>query len=89
MAGNILALTSITLNTNASLNGRALARNALVSLDSNVVTACSGGPGPAVPPPGPVAAPAGPVPTLSEWAMIMLAGLLAMAGFAAMRKRAR
>lgn len=28
------------------------------------------------------------VPTLSEWAMIMLAGLLAIAGFAAMRRRA-
>lgn len=30
-----------------------------------------------------------PVPTLSEWAMIMLAGLLAMAGFAALRRQAR
>jgi hypothetical protein len=29
------------------------------------------------------------VPTLSEWAMIMLAALLAIAGFAAMRRRAR
>ena len=28
------------------------------------------------------------VPTLSEWAMIMLAALLALAGFAAMRRRA-
>ena len=37
--GNILALTSITLNTNASLFGRALARNGAVTLDSNVVTA--------------------------------------------------
>ena len=32
---------------------------------------------------------AAPIPTLSEWAMIMLAALLAIAGFAAMRKRAR
>jgi hypothetical protein len=31
----------------------------------------------------------GPVPTLSEWAMIVLAGLLVIAGFAAMRRRAR
>ena len=37
--GNILALTSITLNTNANLFGRALARNGAVTLDSNVVTA--------------------------------------------------
>ncbi len=34
--GNILALTSITLNTGASIvNGRALARNGAVTLDSN------------------------------------------------------
>jgi uncharacterized repeat protein (TIGR01451 family) len=31
----------------------------------------------------------GAVPTLSEWAMIMLAALLAIAGFAAMRRQAR
>lgn len=30
-----------------------------------------------------------PIPTLSEWAVIMLAALLAIAGFAAMRRRAR
>ena len=35
--GNILALTSITLNTNASLAGRALAQNGAVTLDSNAV----------------------------------------------------
>ena len=93
MVGNILALTSITMNTNATLNGRALARNALVSLASNTVTACSGGPVPAVPPPAaipPVAAtPAGNIPTLSEWALVMLAVLLVIAGFAAMRRKAR
>ena len=33
--------------------------------------------------------PTTPIPTLSEWAMIMLAALLAIAGFAAMRRRAR
>lgn len=89
IAGNILALTSITLNTGASLNGRALARNGLVSLDTNAVTACSGGPGPAVPPLTPIApavAPASPVPTLSEWAMIVLALLMVGTVFA-MRKR--
>jgi hypothetical protein len=36
-AGNILALTSITLQTDASLTGRALARNGAVTMDSNTV----------------------------------------------------
>ena len=33
--GNILALTSITLNTGATMSGRALARNGAVTLDTN------------------------------------------------------
>jgi len=37
--GNILALQSITLDTGATLTGRALARNGAVSLDSNTITA--------------------------------------------------
>jgi len=38
--GNILALASITLNTGATLeDGRALARNGAVTLDSNTITA--------------------------------------------------
>ena len=37
-AGNILALTSITLTTGANVSGRALARNGAVTLDSNNVT---------------------------------------------------
>jgi len=45
MVGSILALTSITLNTNATLSGRALARNALVSLAGNNVTECTIGGG--------------------------------------------
>lgn len=36
--GNILALQSITLNTGASLYGRALARNAAVTMDNNQIT---------------------------------------------------
>ncbi|HUP45826.1 MAG TPA: ice-binding family protein [Thermoanaerobaculia bacterium] len=43
--GNILALTSIGLNTGANLNGRALARNGGVTLDTNNVVAC----GPLIP----------------------------------------
>lgn len=46
--GNILALTSITLNTNATItDGRALARNGAVTMDTNVIT-----PGPCIPTPG-------------------------------------
>ncbi|HUP29557.1 MAG TPA: ice-binding family protein [Usitatibacter sp.] len=89
ISGNILALTSITLTTGANLNGRTLARNGAVTLDTNTVTACSGGPVPPVPPIVPVA-PGGPaqaVPTLSEWAMILLAALMAATAFVAMRKR--
>ena len=40
--GNIVALTSITLNTGASLTcGRALARNGAVTLDNNTITLCT------------------------------------------------
>jgi len=38
--GNILALTSITMNTGSVLNGRALARNGAVTLAANTITAC-------------------------------------------------
>lgn len=36
--GNILALTNISVATGATLNGRALARNAAVTLDHNTIT---------------------------------------------------
>jgi hypothetical protein len=39
--GNILALTSITLQTGATLSGRALAQTGMVTLDSNNVSVCS------------------------------------------------
>ena len=39
--GSVLALTSITLNTGASLNGRALALNGAVTLDTNDVVAAA------------------------------------------------
>jgi len=37
-SGNIIALTSITLNTSATIDGRALARNGAVTLDFNTIT---------------------------------------------------
>ena len=39
--GNILALTSITVTTGAQVEGRALARNGAVTLDTNTLTGCS------------------------------------------------
>jgi len=39
--GNILALTSITITTGVNLEGRALARNGAVTLDTDVITGCS------------------------------------------------
>jgi len=42
-AGNILALSSITLTTGATLSGRALARNGAVTLDTSTITPCGAG----------------------------------------------
>jgi type VI secretion system secreted protein VgrG len=78
-SGNILALASISMNNGASVNGRALARTGAVTLISNTLDASACG----VPvPPEPL-----PVPTLPEWAVVMLTALLALAGFAVLRKR--
>jgi hypothetical protein len=43
--GNILALTSITVTTGTTIDGRALARNGSVTLDTNTITreTCAGG----------------------------------------------
>jgi hypothetical protein len=70
--GNILALTSITMNSGATLAGRALARNGAVTLISNNISflACGAGGGPGGPPPP---FPPPPVPTLPEivkWALL-------------------
>ena len=72
MIGNIIALTSITATTQATVLGRLLARNGATTLDSNTVdlTSCLA-----------------PVPTLGEWAMIGLMALLSFAGFIALRRR--
>jgi len=84
--GNILALASVTLNTGAGLLGRALARTAAVTLDTNNVNAsacaASGPPSPTPPaPPG--------VPALPPAFVIFLAlGLIAV-GYYQVRRRAR
>jgi hypothetical protein len=89
-AGNILADQSITLNTGANLRGRALARIAAVTLDSNGVGGCPiapafvGGP---IPAPG-AGAGVVPAPTLQQWAMVMLGLMLAaLGGWQVRRKR--
>jgi hypothetical protein len=78
MLGNIIALTDISLLTGATLSGRAFARNGQVTLATNQVGGCALAFGTT-----------GGIPTLSEWAMVLLASLLAMAGFVAMRKRSK
>ena len=61
--GNILALTAITLNTGATLNGRAMAQTAAVTLDANDISGClAAPPATATPTPTPTAT-ATPTPT--------------------------
>ncbi|MDQ6655154.1 MAG: autotransporter domain-containing protein [Verrucomicrobiota bacterium] len=61
--GTIIADQSITMNTGATLEGRALAINGAVTLDSNIITAPTPSPTPS-PTPGPTATPtATPGPT--------------------------
>lgn len=80
--GTIIDNAGITLGNNANLLGRALAFGGTVTTDTNTITVptCTGSP-----PPGPISAVG--VPTLSEWSMIMLAALLAVAGFVTIRKQ--
>jgi hypothetical protein len=66
-AGNVLARQSITLNTRATLRGRALARNGAVTLDTNTIdrpgcTTGTSAPGPGGEAPKPGTTPPGEVP---------------------------
>lgn len=87
--GNIVALTTITANAGANITGRALARNGAVTLSGNANNACGGFAGTGIPAAGPLGGGGVGIPTLSQWAMIVLAALLAIAGFAAIRTRGR
>ena len=61
--GNVLALTDITLTTGATLDGRALARNGAVTLDTNVITRSACTPPVTTPTPTPTATPTPAPPT--------------------------
>ncbi|MEO8430803.1 MAG: ice-binding family protein [Acidobacteriota bacterium] len=73
-AGSILAVASITANTGAHINGRMLARTATVTMDTNTVSTCAIGPGP------------GGLPTLSPFALAILAAGLSAAALLALRR---
>lgn len=74
--GNILDAAGISIGRFANVTGRALAFGGTVTTDANTISVST-------------CAPFGslPVPTLSEWAMILLAGLLAFVGFVALRRQ--
>ena len=76
--GNILDAAGISIGHFANMTGRALAFGGTVTTDATTIT---------VPTCAPFTGAPLNIPTLSEWAMIMLAGLLAVAGFAALRRQ--
>ena len=86
--GNILALTAISMNGGANLTGRALARNAAVTLNGNTISfaPCGAGGGiggvpPPFPPPG--------VPTLPQIAAWALLAVLLGSGVYLVSRRTR
>jgi hypothetical protein len=78
--GNILDAAGITIGNFANLTGRALAFGGTVTTDADTIT---------VPTCAPFAAASTPIPTLSQWAIVIVAALLVIVGFAALRRRAR
>ncbi len=87
-AGNILALTSITLNTGANINcGRALARNGAVTLDTNNVSIGAAG-CEFAPAAGPGPGPGGSgIPEPATGSLLLLAGVPALLWQIAKRSR--
>jgi type VI secretion system secreted protein VgrG len=79
LLGTIVALTSITLNTGASVSGRVLARNGAVTLDNSHVAVCGNAGGPVF---------AASIPTLSGGSMIVLTVLLLLTALIFLRRRA-
>ncbi len=83
-AGNILAVTSITVTTGSSVTGRTLARNGAVTLDTNSITPVTCSAAAPTPPVTPT-----PVPTMPDFVMLALIVGLAGAGFLRLQRRAR
>ncbi|MEC5383531.1 ice-binding family protein [Aurantimonas sp. C2-6-R+9] len=86
LAGQILALTSITLNTGADINcGAALARNGAVTLDTNTISVCPPAVTvpvvPVVTPPGgtPVVTPPGGTPVVTPPVVVVPPTVIAVA----------
>lgn len=76
--GDILAAASITLNTGAAAAGRAFALNGAVTLDTNAVSPCAL---------SVLTADVSSIPTLSEWGLIVLSGLMLLLGLRQARRR--
>ncbi|CAN5324670.1 hypothetical protein BH11PSE11_BH11PSE11_28980 [soil metagenome] len=76
--GNIWGAADITIGHFANLTGRALAFGGTVTTDAVTVT---------VPSCAAFGSQSQGIPTLGEWAMVLLASLLGFAGFAAIRRR--
>ena len=81
LIGNILALTSISLDTGATLNGRALAQTGAVTMDSNTIS------GQTCIAPGPTVTTS--VPTLNEWGVIIFMVLAGLGSVYYLRKQKR
>jgi ice-binding like protein/exosortase sorting signal-containing protein len=75
--GNVLSGAAVTM-TNGSWIGRAFAATDATFTDPQPMEGCAF-----------ANSLTSQIPTLSQWAMILLAGLLAVAGFAALRRQAR
>ena len=76
-SGNILDAAGITIGHFANLTGRALAFGGTLTTDANTIT---------VPTCTSITAAAVGIPTLSQWATLLLTLFLVIAGFATMRK---
>jgi len=77
--GTVLSGAAATM-TRGSWTGRAMATTDVTLTDPAPLTGCAA---------AAVAAGATGVPTLSQWAMVLLTALLAVAAYATMRRRAR
>lgn len=84
--GTLIASRDITLVSGATVEGRIISLYGALTTDGNNIVnteICDDTSGGGIPIPVPPI----PVPTLPEWALIALMALLALAGFAAMRRR--